>query len=134
MTGRTTMSVDVHRAFKANQQLLQVLEASKAVTEDIFDELPVILVLIDERDRILKLNLMGQIVFGRDEGQVIGKELDALLDAQAVSLIKSYYSTSREIANARLSFQNEILSPSGRRAFFGWDIQRAYLPKLRPVL
>jgi PAS domain S-box-containing protein len=62
-----------------NQKLVRVLELSKALTDGILDELPVSVILIDGKGKILKLNEVCCGLFGRDEAKLLGCSLFELL-------------------------------------------------------
>ena len=66
---------DVNRRKKTEQHLARKVEE----LERVFDTVPTILVVVDEKRRIRKVNGVGLETFGRGEEQIIGKRLGEAL-------------------------------------------------------
>ena len=64
--------------FQANQQILRVLESSKAVTDRILRQRPSHLVLIDDQDRVLMMNKASENLFSISEADALGTSITNL--------------------------------------------------------
>lgn len=117
---------NLYREFQANQQIFRVLESSKALTENIFDELSVILIMLDEDGKILKLNKSGQEVYKTTEPKVLGTNIKDLLDKNAVGQLDEYLSDA-DVNRNRHSFEDQVVI-DGQEKFLFWQVCSVFQP------
>lgn len=117
--------VEIYYALKANEQVFEVLEASKTLTDRIFDELPIVLAMIDDRQRLLKLNQAGQQLFVQEEKLALGGPIEAFLPEGTTAGIRRYFAAQADGQTANETFEDTILV-NGARRYFQWRIKRAF--------
>lgn len=111
---------DLYREFRANQQIFKVLEASKALTESIFDELPVVLIMFDDATRVLRLNIAGQRLFRTTEDAVLGGPLEDLVSEACAARVREFVARGGIARGHSTSFEDQLTASGGVR-FFHWQ-------------
>ena len=96
---------NLFREFKANQQIFKVLESSKSLTDGIFDELPVSLILIDQNRKVLKFNVQATQIFLKAESDMLGVPLTELFDDQSQEKLDRYF---EDEGHQNINFEQKI--------------------------
>lgn len=115
----------LERESRANQEIIRILEASKALSETIYDELSVLLVMVDDHQRILKINRMGQLILEVDESQILGESLQDFLPPEAASNVVAYFAQARGKWPKPSSFETEYRIGEERK-FFHWQLSQVH--------
>lgn len=116
---------NLHREFKANQQIFRVLEASKALTEGIFDELPVSLVMVDNSFRILKLNHTAEDIFSVDEADALGLKLSEFWSGDSYDQVVAGVEASTSPGASNSGFEH-VFVKQGRQRHLFWQVCMVY--------
>lgn len=112
----------IQREFKANQQILRLLEATKSLSENIIDELPTIVVLSDGLGRILKANLAAQRLLQRTQDELLGENIsEQRLDGDT-GIIGDFIKDRLE---NHVSFNSEVAS-NGEVRHFVWNMSTVF--------
>lgn len=124
-------------ALRANEQIFAVLEASKSLTDKIFDELPVALIMMDQNKKILKINRVCQESMKVDESEFLGKEVDAVLPESCVKEVDEYFvrfndKEVKSISQHKISFEVAMDIADEQRYFF-WQLCEVFADSEKSV-
>jgi hypothetical protein len=113
---------NLFREFKANQQIFKVLESSKSLTDGIFDELPVSLILIDQNRKVLKFNVQATQIFLKQEADMLGVPLTELFDDESQAQLDKYFDDK---SHHNLNFEQRINSGSKTQVIL-WHLCKVF--------
>ena len=116
---------NLFREFKANQQIFKVLESSKSLTDGIFDELPVSLILIDQNRKVLKFNVQATEIFLKSEAEMLGVPLNDLFDSESLAKFDTYFSNT---VQEHLNFEQKITT-NGKNIVILWHLCKVFESK-----
>jgi PAS domain S-box-containing protein len=119
------MTEHLVRQFRANQEIIRILEISKNLSETIFDDLPVVLILLDDSMRILKINRQGQSYIGVNEADALGSNISTLLPERESEKVAGYFADSFGSKSASLSFESGT-TVEGKQRWFHWHLDRVH--------
>ena len=119
------MTEHLVRQFRANQEIIRILEVSKNLSETIFDDLPVVLILLDDAMRILKINRQGQEFIGVNEADALGSNVSTLLPDREAQMVGSYFADSTDGTANPLSFESGT-SVEGKQRWFHWHLDKVH--------
>ena len=118
---------NIYKEFKSNQQIFRVLESSKALADSILDELPVSLILVDQDQKILKLNQTAQGVFHRIERETLGTPLQNLIPGGVPEQMKDYF--SRESDFGKQFVFEQAIEIETKTVFLFWQICMVFIDR-----
>lgn len=81
MLKRVERALSFNRTLQENQRLQQELAAEQKKTEAILQDMAELLVAVDPAGRIISVNRMAEYILGMSRESLIGKKLEAILEA-----------------------------------------------------
>jgi len=113
---------NLFREFKANQQIFKVLESSKSLTDGIFDELPVSLILFDQNAKVLKFNVQATEIFRKAEADMLGVPLTELFDVESQVKLNKYLDHQN---HPKINFEQKV-TVGGKEQVILWHLCKVF--------
>jgi signal transduction histidine kinase len=104
-------------------KFINILETSHNVSDQIFESLPLIFILVDEKGQILKINRAGQIYLDRPRDELLGSFLYEKLKSSIAIELKKYFINPHAADDEKIEFESKEEKSEGEFQTLFWQIK-----------